>query len=76
MESITSYNGIDFTGFLKELTRLYEDAANAYFTGNIEKEYASLNEAYGMEEAFRQLFGDKLSLVRADKVTEHIIIER
>ena len=76
MENITSYNGIDFTGFLKYINELYEDGANAYFTGDKEEERNYLNMAFGMKEAFLLLFGDKLSLVRNDTGTEHTIVER
>lgn len=76
MESITSYNGIDFTSFLEEMNSYYEEAAHAYVACNAEKEKELLNVAYGMKSAFLLIFGDKLNLVRTDKITEHIIVER
>ena len=76
MESITSYNGIDFTKFLEEMNLFYKDAADAYIARDTEKERDCLNVAYGMKSAFLLMFGDKLNLVRTDKITEHIIIER
>lgn len=76
MKSITSYEGIDFTKFLEEMNLYYKDAADAYFTGDVEKERDSLNVAYGMKSAFLLMFGDKLNLIRTDKITEHIIVER
>lgn len=76
MESITSYNGVDFTSFLEEMNLYYKDAADAYVACNAEKEKELLNVAYGMKSAFLLMFGDKLNLVRTDKITEHIIVER
>lgn len=76
MKSITSYEGIDFTEFLEEMNLYYKDAADAYVAGDIEKERDRLNVAYGMKSAFLLMFGDKLNLVRTDKITEHIIVER
>jgi hypothetical protein len=76
MESITSYNGIDFTDFLEEMNLYYKDAADAYVACDVEKERDCLNVAYGMKSAFLLMFGGKLNIVRTDKITEHIIIER
>ena len=76
MESITPYNEIDFTKFLEEMNLYYKDAADAYVAGDVEKERDRLNVAYGMKSAFLLMFGDKLNLIRTDKITEHIIVER
>lgn len=76
MESITSYNGIDFTDFLEEMNNLYKDATNAFIAGNVKKERECLDVAFGMKSAFLLMFGDKFNLVRTDKITEHIIVER
>lgn len=76
MESITSYNGIDFTDFLEEMNLYHKDAVNAYIACNAEKEKELLNVAFGMKSAFLLMFGDKLNLIRDDKTSEYIIVKR
>lgn len=76
MESITSYNGVDFTNFLKNMNLLYEDASEAYLKGDSLNGQELLTMAFGMKSAFLCMFGDNLDIVRTGKITEYIIVER
>ena len=76
MNTITNYNGIDFTYFLSEMNIMYKMAAEAYNKGDSHGEKDYLNIAFGMKCAFLNLFGDKLDLRRTENFTEHVIVER
>lgn len=76
MESITSYNGVDFTDFLKNIYLLYEDVSKACLKGDSLNAQNLLTMAFGMKSAFLCMFGDKFDIVRTDKITEPIIVER
>lgn len=76
MNTITNYNGIDFTNFLSEMNYMYKSAEEAYRNGYFNKEADYLNVAFGMKSAFLILFGDKFDLRRTEKVTEHVIVEK
>ena len=76
MNTITNYNGIDFTDFLSEMNDMYKSAAEAYLSGDSYKEADCLNIAFGMKSAFLSLFGDKFDLRRTENITKHIIVEK
>ena len=76
MNTVTNYNGIDFTDFLSEMNSMYKSAAEAYHNGDSYREEDCLNIAFGMKSAFLSLFGDKFDLRRTENITEHVIVEK